>query len=135
MKKIISFGIPCYNSAGYMDHCIESILEGTGYAEDVEIVIVDDGSTKDDTPAKADAWAERHPTIIKAVHQANGGHGAAVMQAVRNASGVYFKNVDSDDWVDGSAVAALLAQLRRFGRARRARGPRHHQLRLRARRG
>ena len=114
MKKTITFGIPCYNSAAYMDHCIESILEGTEYAEDVEIVIVDDGSTKDETPAKADAWAERHPSIIKAVHQPNGGHGAAVMQAVRNASGTYFKNVDSDDWVDAAAVSALLAQLRRF---------------------
>lgn len=114
MKKTITFGIPCYNSAEYMDHCIESILEGTGYAEDVEIVIVDDGSAKDDTPAKADAWAERYPTIIKAVHQENGGHGAAVMKAVANASGVYFKNVDSDDWVDVDAVMALLEQLRRF---------------------
>lgn len=114
MKKTITFGIPCYNSADYMDHCIESILEGTGYAEDVEIVIVDDGSAKDDTPAKADAWAERYPTIIKAVHQENGGHGAAVMKAVANASGVYFKNVDSDDWVDADAVMALLEQLRRF---------------------
>ena len=25
-QKIITFGIPCYNSADYMDHCIESIL-------------------------------------------------------------------------------------------------------------
>ncbi|MBM6774062.1 glycosyltransferase family 2 protein [Olsenella profusa] len=114
MKKTITFGIPCYNSADYMDHCIESILEGTGYAEDVEIVIVDDGSAKDDTPAKADAWAARHPSLIKAVHQENGGHGAAVMKALANASGVYFKNVDSDDWVDADAVMALLEQLRRF---------------------
>lgn len=114
MKKTITFGIPCYNSAAYMDHCIESILEGTDYADDVEIVIVDDGSTKDDTPARADAWAERHPSIIRAVHQENGGHGAAVMQAVRNARGTYFKNVDSDDWVDAQAVRALLDQLRRF---------------------
>ncbi len=114
MKKTITFGIPCYNSAAYMDHCIESILEGTGYAEDVEIIIVDDGSAKDETPAKADEWAARHPSIVKAVHQENGGHGAAVMQAVRHASGTYFKNVDSDDWVDGAAVSALLAQLRRF---------------------
>ena len=114
MKKTITFGIPCYNSSAYMDHCIESILEGTGYAEDVEIIIVDDGSTKDDTPQRADAWAERHPGIIKAVHQENGGHGAAVMQAVRNASGTYFKNIDSDDWVDADAVRALLDQLRRF---------------------
>ena len=114
MNKTITFGIPCYNSAAYMDHCIESILEGTGYAEDVQIVIVDDGSTKDETPAKADEWAARHPSLIKAVHQENGGHGKAVMTAVANADGVYFKNIDSDDWVDGEAVMALLAQLRRF---------------------
>ncbi|MBQ6650567.1 MAG: glycosyltransferase family 2 protein, partial [Atopobiaceae bacterium] len=114
MDKVITFGIPCYNSADYMDHCIESILEGTGYAEDVQIVIVDDGSQKDDTPAKADAWAERHPGIIKAVHQENGGHGTAVMKALSHADGVYFKNVDSDDWVDGGAVHALLETLRGF---------------------
>lgn len=116
MNKTITFGIPCYNSAEYMDHCVESILEGTGHADDVEIVIVDDGSTRDDTPAKADAWAERHPDIIRAVHQENGGHGAAVMQALSHARGVYFKNVDSDDWVDAEAVSALLDQLRHFVR-------------------
>ncbi|KXB63490.1 glycosyltransferase, partial [Olsenella sp. DNF00959] len=41
MKKVITFAIPCYNSAEYMDKCIESILVGTNYAEDVQIVIVD----------------------------------------------------------------------------------------------
>ena len=46
MKKTITFGIPCYNSSEYMDHCIESILEGSDYADDVQIVIVDDGSVK-----------------------------------------------------------------------------------------
>ena len=43
--KYISFAIPCYNSAAYMDRAVESILKG---GEDVEILIVDDGS-KDDT--------------------------------------------------------------------------------------
>lgn len=114
MNKTITFGIPCYNSSAYMDHCIESILEGTDYAPDVQIVIVDDGSAKDDTPAKADEWERRHPGIIKAVHQENGGHGIAVMKAVANADGVYFKNIDSDDWVDAKAVRALLDQLRSF---------------------
>ena len=73
MEKTITFGIPCYNAAAYMDKCITSILEGSGYAEDVEIVIVDDGSTKDETPQKAYEWAERYPNIIRAVHQENGG--------------------------------------------------------------
>ena len=113
-KKTITFGIPCYNSADYMDHCVESILEGTGYADDVEIVIVDDGSAKDKTPAKADEWASRYPGLIKAVHQENGGHGVAVMKAVEHAEGTYFKNIDSDDWVDGPAVKALLETLRGF---------------------
>ncbi len=52
--KTISFAVPCYNSADYMDACIESILK---CGDDIEIIIVDDGSTKDDTAAKADAWA------------------------------------------------------------------------------
>lgn len=114
MKKTITFGIPCYNSAEYIDHCIESILEGSEYADDVQIVIVDDGSMKDNTPAKADEWAVRYPNIIKAVHQENGGHGIAVMKAVAYADGVYFKNIDSDDWVDGEALKVFLNKLREF---------------------
>ncbi len=114
MQKTITFSIPCYNSAGYMDHCVKSILEGSDFAEDVQIIIVDDGSTKDDTLARARAWQERHPSIVKAVHQENGGHGVAVMKALEHAEGVYFKNIDSDDWVDAASLQALLAQLRRF---------------------
>lgn len=114
MKKTITFGIPCYNSAAYMDKCVESILVGSDYADDVQIVIVDDGSAKDETPAKADEWQQRYPDIVKAVHQENGGHGVAVMKAVANADGVYFKNIDSDDWADADALKALLAKLREF---------------------
>ena len=49
--KTISFAIPCYNSAEYMDKCIESILAcgGAQGTDDIEIIIVDDGSVKDNT--------------------------------------------------------------------------------------
>lgn len=40
--KLLSVAIPCYNSENYMKKCIESLLPG---GEDVEILIVDDGST------------------------------------------------------------------------------------------
>ncbi|WP_417118430.1 glycosyltransferase family 2 protein [Olsenella phocaeensis] len=113
-KKTISFGVPCYNSAEYMDHCIGSILEGSGHAEDVQIVIVDDGSTKDDTLAKAREWEGRFPGLVKVVHQENGGHGMAVLAALEAADGTYFKIVDSDDWVDEEALRALLKTLREF---------------------
>ena len=95
-----------------MDHCIESIL-ACG-ANDIEVVIVDDGSTKDDTLAKARAWEERCPGIVRAVHQDNGGHGAAVMKGLEHARGLYFKVVDSDDWLDNDANVKMLDTLRAF---------------------
>lgn len=92
-----------------MDTCIESILK---CGNDIEIIIVDDGSTKDDTPAKADAWAEKYPDIIRVIHQENGGHGQAVNTGLKNATGRYFKVVDSDDWLDSRAMEDVMAYLR-----------------------
>ena len=114
MDKTITFGIPCYNSSEYMDHCISSIVEGSGCAADVQVVIVDDGSTKDDTLERAQSWHERYPNIVDVVHQENGGHGRAVMSAIEHATGTYFKVVDSDDWVDEEALLTLLDSLRAF---------------------
>ncbi len=109
--KTITFVIPCYNSAAYMDACIESIIGG---GRDIEIIIVNDGSTKDDTAEKADEWAAAHPDVIKVIHQENAGHGGAVMAGLRAATGVYFKVVDSDDWLDRTARDLLMAKLRGF---------------------
>ena len=49
--KLLSIAIPCYNSEKYMRKCIDSLLIG---GEDVEILIIDDGSTKDRTAEIAD---------------------------------------------------------------------------------
>ena len=106
--KILSIAIPSYNSQDYMRNCIESLLPG---GEDVEILIVDDGS-KDDTARIADEYQEKYPTIVKAIHQPNGGHGEAVNAGVRNASGFFYKVVDSDDWVDPEAYRKVLDFLR-----------------------
>ena len=106
--KLLSFAIPCYNSEAYMEKCIESILPG---GEDVEILIVDDGS-KDRTAEIADEYARKYPTICKAIHQENGGHGEAVNTGIRNATGLYFKVVDSDDWVDPDAYCKILKKLK-----------------------
>ena len=107
--KLITFTVPCYNSAAYMDHCIETLLPA---GEDAEIILVDDGST-DDTGAIADGYAERYPEIVRVIHQENGGHGEGVNQGLINATGLYFKVVDSDDWLDGDALAALMALIKR----------------------
>lgn len=94
-----------------MRKCIESLLAG---GEDVEILIVDDGSAKDRTAEIADEYAARYPEIVKAIHKENGGHGSAVNTGIANATGLYFKVVDSDDWVKESAYREVLSTLRRL---------------------
>lgn len=106
--KLLSVAVPCYNSQEYMKNCIDSLLEGQDL---VEIIIVDDGS-KDNTAAIADEYAAKYPDVVKAVHQENGGHGEAVNTGLRNATGLYFKVVDSDDWVNKEAYLAILDKLR-----------------------
>ncbi len=107
--KILSIAVPCYNSAAYMENCIQSLLKG---GEEVEIIIVDDGSAKDNTGEIADNLAGQYPDIIKVVHQENGGHGDAVNTGLKNATGVFFKVVDSDDWVNEEAYKKILDTLR-----------------------
>lgn len=111
--KILSVAIPCYNSATYMDKCIKSLLAG---GDDVEIIIVDDGSVKDNTAQIADDYAAKYPGIIKAVHQENGGHGEAVNTGLKNSTGKFFKVVDSDDWVDAKSYKRVLATLKELDR-------------------
>lgn len=108
--KLITFAVPCYNSAAYMGHCVETLLPA---GEEAEIILVDDGS-KDETAKIADEYAAKYPTIVRAIHQENGGHGEGVNQGLRNAKGMYYKVVDSDDWLDGDALQKVMAQLRKF---------------------
>ena len=108
--KLLSIAVPCYNSQDYMAHAIESLLPG---GEQVEILVVDDGS-KDGTARIADDYERRYPGVVKAIHQENGGHGSAVMTGLKNASGLYFKVVDSDDWADGEAYPKVLETLKDF---------------------
>lgn len=108
--KLITFAVPCYNSAAYMEHCVDTLLQG---GERVEIILVDDGSV-DETGAIADRYAEQYPEIVRVIHQPNGGHGEGVNQGIRNAAGMYFKVVDSDDWLDADALQKVMAKLREF---------------------
>lgn len=106
--KYISFVVPCYNSENYMEHCIETLLIGK---DDVEIIIVDDGSI-DNTGKIADDYQKKYPSIVKAIHQKNGGHGEGINTGLKHAKGKYFKVIDSDDWVDKRAYKALLKKIK-----------------------
>ena len=108
--KYVTFAVPCYNSAAYMRKCIDTLLTA---GEDAEIIVVNDGS-KDDTGKIADEYAAKYPTIVRAIHQENGGHGEGVNQGLRNATGVYYKVVDSDDWLSVKDLKIVMNRLRRL---------------------
>ena len=108
--KLLTIAVPCYNSQDYMENCISSLVVG---GDEVEVLIVDDGSS-DNTAVIADRLEAEYPGIVRAIHQPNKGHGGAVNTGLENASGLYFKVVDSDDKVKASAYRSILDKLREY---------------------
>ena len=108
--KLLTITVPCYNSQDYMEKCVESLVVG---GDEVEILVVDDGSV-DRTAEIADRLQDRYPGIVRAIHQPNKGHGGAVNTGLENASGLYFKVVDSDDKLKASAYRSILDKLREY---------------------
>lgn len=106
--KILTVAIPCYNSAEYMSRAIESVLPA---GDEVEIIVVDDGSS-DNTKGVGEKYAEKYPGIVRVISKENGGHGSAVNTGLKNATGLYYKVLDSDDWFDRSSLLRVLDLLR-----------------------
>ena len=105
--KLLTVAIPCYNSEEYMEKSIRSVLNG---GDQVEVLIIDDGST-DGTLKIAKRYERKFPNIVKVIHKENGGHGDAVNAGIQNATGLYFKVLDSDDVLGKKAMGKVLAFL------------------------
>ena len=103
-EKLLTIAIPCYNSEDYLARAMKSVLIGDNR---IEIIIVDDGST-DSTPELADQYAKKYPDLVWVIHKEKGGHGDAVMTGLANAVGKYYKVLDSDDWLNRRALAAIM---------------------------
>lgn len=107
MSVLVSAIVCAFNVEGYIDRCVQSIVDQT--YSNIEIIIVDDGST-DSTPGKCDSWAGLDPHI-RVIHQRNAGVAAARERGIHRAHGEYVFIVDSDDWVHPQLVARSLEVL------------------------
>ncbi len=107
--KILTIAIPCYNSENYMKKAIDHAVIG---GEDVEVLIIDDGS-HDSTLEIGKDYERRFPDIVRVIHQPNKGHGGAVNRGIAEANGIYFKVCDSDDWLDYDSYMQILDVLRK----------------------
>lgn len=101
---LISVIVPVYNIEKWLPRCVESIRKQT--YENLEILLVDDGST-DDTGALCDRMA-LEDSRIRVFHKKNGGSSSARNLGLREAKGDYIGFVDSDDWLEPVMYEELL---------------------------
>ena len=96
----VSVIIPVYNVEKYLGECLESIIDQS--LEDIEIVCVNDGST-DNSLSILESYAELD-NRIKIISQENHGLAAARNTGLKNINGDYVYFIDSDDFLELSAL-------------------------------
>ncbi|MCR4828055.1 MAG: glycosyltransferase family 2 protein [Bacteroidales bacterium] len=108
--KTLTFLIPCYNVAGCVSHCIDSMLV-EDIIDDIEILLVNDGS-KDSTLDILRDYEKRFPDTIRVIDKENGGWGTAINLGIKEARGKYLKEVDADDWVSTENLKSYVDYLK-----------------------
>ena len=110
MEKILTISIAAYNAELDIKRCLDSFIS-TNVLEELELIVVNDGS-KDNTLNVAKQYEKKYPGIIKVIDKKNGGHGSTINASIKEATGKYYKIVDSDDWIDPEELEKLVFWLR-----------------------
>ncbi len=108
-EKILSICIPSYNSESYLERALSSI-NNSKYLNLLEVLIVNDGST-DGTEKIGLQWSQKNPEVYSLINKKNGGHGSTINAAIPIASGLYFKVLDADDWLDARELDSLIEKI------------------------
>lgn len=107
--KVLSFIVPLYNSAKWLEKCLFSILNQDIPEEEMEIICVNDGSP-DNSAEMAREIGKKHPCII-VLDQENQGPSGARNNGMRHATGKYLCFVDPDDYVEPNVYGKLVQQM------------------------
>lgn len=100
---LFSIVVPVFNTAAYVDACLQSALVQT--EGDIEILVVDDGSVDDSFTICADIAAR--DARVRLFRKENEGQGVARNFALSQAAGRYVLFLDSDDTLDVRSCAIL----------------------------
>ncbi len=104
MNPDVSIIIPVYNVEKYIERCVKSLMMQD--YENIEIILVNDGSLDDST--NIINKLSKEDSRIKILYQENSGVSAARNYGLRVALGDYIMFVDGDDWVDSDYVSYFL---------------------------
>lgn len=108
--ELISIIIPVYNTEKYITDCLDSILQQT--YKDLEIIIVDDGST-DCSFSLCKDYAEKDVRIVL-MQKENGGQGEARNYALRYCKGTFVAFIDSDDVIAPDYIERLYQAIHQY---------------------
>lgn len=109
-EPLISVIVPVYNVAPYLEIALDSIRYQS--YQNLEIILINDGST-DDSSSICKKYLNQD-LRFKYIYQENAGLSAARNTGIAAASGEYITFVDSDDWLDTSAIEILYRNLKKY---------------------
>ena len=107
--KILSFIVPLYNSAKWLEKCLCSVLNQDISEDQMEIICINDGSP-DNSADMAREIGKSHPSII-VIDQPNQGPSGARNTGMKAATGKYLAFVDPDDFVEPNVYGQLVQQM------------------------
>lgn len=109
----ITFIVPAYNVAQYIEQCLTSIVQQTN--ENWNLIIVNDGSTDGETEIICKKYASSYPQKIKYIYQDNQGLGAARNTGMQFVTTQYVDFLDSDDWLPLNYVQRFYEEIEHLG--------------------
>ncbi len=104
-KYSVSVIVPVYNVESYLKRCIDSLIAQTIDKKEMEVILIDDGST-DSSPSICDEYSKEYD-YINAFHIPNGGVSNARNFGIDRAHGKFIMYLDSDDYLSKNAVKGL----------------------------
>jgi glycosyltransferase involved in cell wall biosynthesis len=102
----VSVVIPCYNQGRFLEDAVDSALAQT--CQDIEIIIVNDGSEDEETIELCNAYNQKGITVVTTDNQ---GLAAARNNGIEKASGIYILPLDADDIIDPNYIAEAITVL------------------------
>lgn len=110
-KITVSYLVSSYNHSAYIINCLESVKADAFKAS--EIIIIDDGSTDQSVPM-IQSWINQNSHLqIKFIHRSNLGIAATLNELFKNAQGLYYRTVSSDDKIKSGSTQDLIQELER----------------------
>ncbi|HII4441208.1 TPA: glycosyltransferase family 2 protein [Clostridium perfringens] len=103
IRPKVSVVVPIYNVEKYLHRCVNSLIRQT--LKDIEIILVNDGSP-DNCPKICDEYKNKD-IRVKVIHKKNAGLGLARNSGLDEAKGKYVVFVDSDDFIEESALEEM----------------------------